>query len=42
MEIVEPDLEAFKAMIPQIIPQISDIWNDDGRDLYGQIQAYEA
>lgn len=42
VEIVEPDLEAFKAMIPQIIPQISDIWNDDGRDLYGQIQAYEA
>lgn len=41
LEIVEPDLDAFKAMIPDIIPEISDIWNDNGRDLYHQIQDYE-
>lgn len=42
VKMVEPDMDAFKAMLPDIIPQISDIWNDQGRDLYTQIQSYEA
>lgn len=42
LEMVEPDMDAFKAMVPDIIPQISDIWQDDGQDLYGQIHNYKA
>nr|WP_325179057.1 TRAP transporter substrate-binding protein [uncultured Oscillibacter sp.] len=42
VEMVEPDIAAFKAMLPEIIPQISDIWNDNGRDIYSQIQSYQA
>ncbi len=37
--IVEPDIEAFYAKAEEIIPKISKVWNDNGRDIYGQIKA---
>lgn len=39
LEIVEPDIEAFYAKTEKIIPEISHVWNDNGRDLYGQLKA---
>lgn len=39
---IEPDMDAFKAMIPDIIPQICDIWEDNGQNLYDQIHSYQA
>ncbi len=39
LEVVEPDLDAFMAKAKEAIPNMSDVWNDNGRDLYGQIQA---
>ena len=40
LTIVEPNLEAFHALIETIIPKISKIWNDNGRDLYYKIRNY--
>lgn len=42
VKMVEADLDAYRAMIPDIIPQISSIWNDNGRNLYDQIHNYAA
>ena len=42
IEMIEPDMDAFKAMIPDIIPQICDIWEDNGQNLYDQIHSYQA
>lgn len=40
LTVVESKMDAFHAMIPGIIPKISKIWNDDGRDLYNKIRNY--